>query len=610
MKETATVIGEPRNSPPDRIPVRECPARRPGGAGLRPTPPPLGHTFLAALLAALSTFAAPQTAAQPHPRYENIAAESGLTKAIPNGGDKSKTWILETTGSGAAWIDYDNDGFLDVFLVSGPGSPNRLYRNTGQGKLTDVTAKTLPARDGWGQGVCAGDYDNDGFTDLFVTYWGQNALLRNRAGERFDDATAQAGLAQPRRRYNTGCAFLDYDRDGDLDLFVANYLQFDFETTPKPGDNPYCFYRNIPVACGPRGLPFDTQILYRNNGDGTFADVSDNAGIAQAGQHYALGVLTGDFNNDGFPDVYVACDRTPSILFINQAGRSFSEEALLRGAALDENGKALSGMGAAAADFNGDGRLDIFRTNFSDERSTLYLNRGEGDFDEATTNAGIAQNTRYVGWGAGFLDFDNDAWPDLLLVNGHVFPEVETLQTDIRYRDRAILYRNQGDGTFADISEKSGPGILEKHAARGAAFGDYDNDGRIEILINNQNEPPTLLKQTAPDRSNWIILKLEGAGGQQPQAVEAGSDVAGARPANSNRGAIGAKVQVKTGERIQTQEVRSGGSYLSQSDLRLHFGLGPAETADQITVTWPGGRQQSLKGVRANQIRTIKESAP
>jgi hypothetical protein len=329
--------------------------------------------------------------------------------------------------------------------------------------------------------------------------------------------------------------------------------------------------------------------------------------MTQAGKHYALGVLTGDFNNDGFPDIYVACDRTPSILFMNQAGKAFSEEALLRGAALDENGKALSGMGAAAADFNGDGRLDIFRTNFSDERSTLYRNRGEGDFDEATTNAGMAQNTRYVGWGAGFLDYDNDTWPDLLLVNGHVFPEVETLQTDIRYRDRAILYRNQGDGTFVDISEKAGPGILEKHAARGAAFGDYDNDGQIEILINNQNEPPTLLKQTTAAPGNWIILKL-GSGEKQSQSVAAEPGAAGAQPAKSNRAAIGTRVEVKTGERTQTQEVRSGGSYLSQSDLRLHFGLGPAETADQITITWPSGRQQSLKAVRANQIQTIKES--
>ncbi len=547
----------------------------------RPVPAVALLTLLTALLAA-------QPYAKAQPRFENIAARVGLTEAIPNGGDKTKTWIVETTGSGAAWIDYDNDGLLDAFLVSGSGSPSRLYRNTGQGELTDVTSKTLPPRDGWGQGVCAGDYDNDGFTDLLVTYWGQNSLLRNAAGRRFEDVTSQSGLRQERTRYNTGCAFLDYDLDGDLDLFVANYLRFDFETTPKPGDNPYCFYRNMPVACGPRGLPFDTQLLYRNDGDGTFTNVSDASGVAETSQHYALGVLTGDFNGDGYPDIYVACDRTPSILFINQTDGTFAEEALLRGAALDENGKALSGMGAAAADFNGDGRLDIFRTNFSDERSTLYRNRGEGDFDEATTSAGMAHNTRYVGWGTGFLDFDNDTWPDLLLVNGHVFPEVEALQTDIRYRDRAILYHNQGEGSFADLSEQAGPGILEKHAARGAAFGDYDNDGHVEVLINNQNEPPTLLDQTTTPAGNWIILKLEGS--------------------KSNRSAIGAKVQVTTGDRVQMQEVRSGGGYLSQNDLRLHFGLGQAERADQVTIIWPGGQQQIVKGLAANEIHTLRQS--
>jgi hypothetical protein len=541
----------------------------------------------------LLTCVAHPAAAQPGPRFENIAAKAGLTKSIPNGGDQSKTWILETTGSGAAWIDYNNDGFLDAFLVSGPGSPSRLYRNTGKGTFTDVTVETLPNRDGWGQGVCAGDYDNDGFPDLFITYWGQNALLRNRAGQRFEDLAARARLTQDRTRYNTGCAFLDYDRDGDLDLFVANYLRFDFETTPRPGENPYCFYRNVPVACGPRGLPFDTQILYRNNGDGTFSDVSGAAGITEARQHYGLGVLTGDFNADGFPDIYVACDRTASILFMNQTDGTFAEEALLRGAALDENGKALSGMGAAAADFNGDGHLDIFRTNFSDERATLYRNRGEGDFDEVTTTAGMAHNTRYVGWGAGFLDYDNDTWPDLLLVNGHVFPEVEKLKTDIRYRDQAILYHNEGNGAFADVSDEAGTGILERHAARGAAFGDYDKDGQIEVLINNQNEPPTLLKQASStntagaSKANWIILKLQGT--------------------NSNRGAVGAKVEVISGERTQILEVRSGGGYLSQNDLRLHFGLGSVERAGRVTVTWPTGKRQSLQSVPANRIHTIRE---
>ncbi len=548
---------------------------------------PVGLWPSLALFAAV--FAAAAFPAGPAPRFENVAAKTGLTKAIPNGGEKTKTWVLETTGSGAAFLDYDNDGLLDALLVSGPGGPSRLYRNSGDGTFADVTQGTLPPRDGWGQGVCAGDYDNDGFTDLFITYWGQNWLLRNVDGKRFEDVTERAGLKQDRTRYNTGCAFLDYDRDGRLDLFVANYLQFDFKTTPRPGDNPYCFYRNVPVACGPRGLPFETQLLYRSNGDGTFTDVSSSSGITRARQHYALGVLTGDFDNDGFPDIYVACDRTPSILFMNQRDGTFSEEALLRGTALDENGNALSGMGVTAADFNGNGRLDIFRTNFSDERSTLYRNRGEGDFDEATTAAGMGHNTRFVGWGTGFFDFDNDSWPDLLLVNGHVFPEVERLATDIRYRERPILYQNRGDGSFADISEKAGPGILEQHASRGAAFGDYDNDGLVEVLINNQNEPPSLLKQTSRPQGSWIILKLEGV--------------------KSNRSAIGAKVRVVTGARTQMDEVRSGGSYLSQSDLRLHFGLGTADKVDQILIDWPSGARQTLSNLRAGEIHTIRETA-
>ena len=351
--------------------------------------------------------------------FQNVARQAGFTHSIPNGGATSKKWLIETTGSGVAWLDADNDGRLDAVVVSGPGAPTRLYRNTGAGKFT---ASALGPRDGWGQGVCAGDYDNDGFTDLLVTYWGQNALYHNIAGKRFEEVAVRAGLEQDRVRWNTGCAFLDYDNDGDLDLFVANYLKFDFASTPKPGDNPYCFYKNVPVACGPRGLPFDRNLLYRNNGDGTFTDVSESSGIAAPDQNYGLGAITGDFNGDGLIDIYVACDQTPSILYINRGDGTFRDEALLRGAALDENGKALSGMGAAAADTDGDGWPDIFRTNFSDERETLYRNRGKGEFDDATLAAGMAHNTRFVGWGCGFFDFDNDGWPDLLLVQRPCVP--------------------------------------------------------------------------------------------------------------------------------------------------------------------------------------------
>jgi hypothetical protein len=520
--------------------------------------------------------------------FRNVAAEAGLIHSFPNGGGTSKKYIIETTGSGIAFIDYDNDGLLDIFVVSGPGSTNRLYRNTGHGKFVDVTAQTGLTHTGWGQGVCAGDFDNDGYTDLFVTYWGANVLYRNHGGHYFEDVTAAAHLTQDRVRYNTGCAFIDYDNDGHLDLFVANYLKFDFTSTPKPGENPFCFYRGLPVNCGPRGLPFDRNILYHNNGDGTFRDVSIESGIAKPDQNYSLGVLTGDFNGDGLTDIYVACDQTPSLLYINKGNGIFSEEGLLRGVALDDNGKALSGMGATAVDYNGDGALDIFRTNFSDERETLYRNRGRGEFDDATVDAGLGGNTRFVGWGCGAFDFDNDGWKDLLLVNGHAFPEVDHLNTDVTYRERAILYRNLGNGRFADISESSGTGVLELHSSRGAAFGDYDNDGGVEIAINNQNERPSLLHRSGPAGGNWVILQLEGA--------------------QANRSGIGARVRLTAGGRTQIDEVRSGGSYLSQNDLRLHFGIGAATRIDEINIAWPGGATQKHRNLPVNRVIALKES--
>ena len=517
--------------------------------------------------------------------FVNVARDAGLTLAIPNGGVASKQYILETTGSGVAWIDYDNDGLLDVFLVSGPGGPSRMYHNEGRGKFRDTTAELGMTRTGWGQGVCAGDYDNDGYTDLFVTYWGANILYHNARGKRFEDVTAKAGLKQDRVRYNTGCAFLDYDNDGKLDLFVANYVKFDFETTPKPGANPYCFYRGVAVNCGPRGLPFDRNLLYHNTG-AAFRDVSDASGISKPDRNYSLGVLTGDFNGDGLADIYVACDQTPSILYINRGDGTFSEEALLRGAALDGNGKALSGMGATAGDYLHAGAASIFRTNFSDEPSTLYRNRGKGEFEDATSSAGLGQPSRYVGWGCGFFDYDNDGWLDLLLVNGHAFPEVDRLKIDIRYRERAILYRNV-DGKFVDVSRTSGAGIGEEHVSRGAAFGDFDNDGSIEVLVNNQNETPSLLRQSARPAGHWIEFRLEGV--------------------RANRSAIGAKVTVIAGALRQTAEVRSGGGYLSQNDLRLHFGLGAATTVDRVEIVWPGGGKQIESGLGVNRLATILE---
>jgi glutamine amidotransferase-like uncharacterized protein len=521
--------------------------------------------------------------------FNNISHDAGLTQTFPNGGAVSKQYIIETTGSGIAMIDYDNDGLPDIFVLSGEGGTNRMYHNLGHDRFREVTDAVGVRSSGWAQGVCAGDYDNDGFTDLFVTYWGQNHLYRNIHGKRFEDVTLPAHLMQDRTRYNTGCAFVDIDNDGHLDLFVSNYLKFDPGTTPQPGANPYCYYRGVAVNCGPRGLPFDHNILYRNNGNGTFTDISESSGIAAPDGHYSLSVLTGDFNHDGLTDIYVACDQTPSLLYINQGHGKFEEEGVLRGAAFDQNGRAMSGMGLDASSYDNRATLSIFRTNFSDEFETLYRNRGDGNFDEVTLDAGLGKNTRYVGWGTGFFDFDNDGWKDLLLVNGHVFPEVEKLNIDIHYKDRAILYHNLGDGKFADVSKESGPAFAELHSSRGAAFGDIDNDGNIEVAVNNQNEAPSLLKSSGSS-GHWALLQLQGT--------------------RSNRSAIGARVTLTTGTHIQYSEVRSGGSYLSQNDLRLHFGLGTATTIDSIEIQWPSGTRQSLKAQPVNRIIPITEPHP
>lgn len=535
------------------------------------------------LLAALCAFGC--AAQSPLPRFQDMAREAGITHPVPNGGTASKQFIIETTGSGVAFVDYDNDGRPDAFVLSGPGSASRMYHNEGGGRFRETTGELGLTRDGWAQGVCAGDYDNDGYTDFFVTYWGRNSLYHNLGGKRFEDVGEKLGLSQDRVRYNSGCAFLDYDNDGKLDLFVANYLKFGFDTTPKPGANPYCFYRGIAVNCGPRGLPFDRNRLYHNEGK-AFRDVSEVSGIAKPNGNYALGVLTADFDGDGLTDIYVACDQTPSLLYINNGDGTFSEEALLRGAALDESGKALSGMGVAAGDYLREGRPSIFRTNFSDELETLYRNRGKGEFEDVSIEAGLGQNTRFVGWGCGFLDFDNDGWLDLLLVNGHAFPEVDKLNLDIHYRERAILYRND-KGHFVDISERAGPGILGKHSARGLALADIDDDGTLEVLINNQGEPPSLLRQTTKPGGHWITLKLEGV--------------------KANRSAIGTKVRLTTGPLVQTAEVRSGGGYLSQSDFRLHFGMGGAAKVDEVEITWPGGARQVVRNVAANRVVVLRE---
>ena len=534
----------------------------------------------------------------------DVATQAGLNSVCVFGDAHTKRWIIETTGCGIAFFDYDQDGWPDIFQVNGTtleagnskiqnqqDPTNHLYHNNRDGTFTDVTAKAGLRRTGWGQGVCIGDYDNDGFDDLLVTSWGQNVLYHNNGDGTFTDVTAKAGLVQrgPRPRWNTGCCFVDYDRDGHLDLFIANYVDLDLSQTPAMGAGKYCQWKGIPVMCGPRGLPGATNILYHNNGDGTFEDVSAKSGILNTSGHYAFTVLTGDFDNDGWPDIYVACDSTPSILYHNNHDGTFTDIAIPSGCAYNEDGQEQAGMGASAGDYNCDGWLDIFKTNFSDDTSSLYRNNGDGTFTDATFAAGMGLNTRYLGWGCGFVDLDNDGWLDVFQANGHVYPELEKAGLDTPFKEPKILYRNLRNGRFEDVSSRAGSGVLLARAARGVAFGDFDNDGDIDIVINNMNDTATLLRNDGGEKKRWLKVKTLGT--------------------RSNRTGIGARVRVVVGNHSQIDEVRSGGSYISQNDLRLHFGLGSAAKADLVEVRWPSGQVDRLKDVDSNQVVWVKEGA-
>jgi hypothetical protein len=528
----------------------------------------------------------------PEVRYEDIAARAGLTGKNVSGAERGPQYIVETTGTGVAIFDYDNDGLPDIFLVNadrlqkaGPAPTHFLYHNLGGLKFEDVTEKAGLAHTGWGQGVCAGDIDNDGYTDLFVTQWGQNVLFRNQGNATFRDETKERGLANPTTRWSTGCAFVDFNRDGYLDLVVAHYVDFDLAKTPRPGDQSQCRWKGVPVMCGPRGLPGETISLYQNDGHGHFTDVSDQLHITGPKRFYGFTPLVADFDNDGWPDIYVACDSTASLYYHNKGGKSFEEVGAVAGVAYNEDGREQAGMGATAADYNGDGLLDIFKTNFADDTHTLYRNAGRNNFDDATIASGLAINTKYLGWGTAFLDIDNDGWKDLILANGHVYPEVDDAHTGERFKQRRLLYWNRGDGQFFDLSASAGPGIAAEHSSRGLAVGDLDNDGDLEIVIVNLNESPTLLKNFAPRTGNSLLVRA---------VAPWGSD------------AIGARVTLTSGGRKQIDEVRSGGSFISQSDFRLHFGLGTAASAD-ISIRWPDGKIENAAGIAANQMVTIEE---
>jgi hypothetical protein len=520
--------------------------------------------------------------------FTNVAQKAGLTARTVYGGRDTNTYLLETTGTGVASIDYDGDGWVDIFLVNGTvleGFPagkeptNHLYRNRGNGTFEDVTVRAGVAASGWGQGACVGDYDNDGRDDLYVTYWGRNRLYRNKGNGTFEDVSLGAGVSGDRVRWGAGCAFLDYDRDGRLDLMVANYIDLDLGATPLPSSG-LCRYKGLPVACGPPGLPGAKNVLYHNRGDGTFADVSDTSGITRASGTYGLGVATLDFDDDGWVDVYVANDSNPSALYRNNRNGTFTDIATSAGCAYSQDGKAQAGMGLAIGDYDRNGTMDIFKTNFAGDTSTLYANTGKGLCEDRTFAAGFGLNTRWLGWGVGFLDLDSDGWLDLFLVNGHVYPEAG-------YEQRKVVYRNLRTGRFVDISDQLGPPVTTPKAGRGAAFADFDNDGDVDVVVNNLHDTPDLFRLDQTGERHWITLKLVGT--------------------RSNRSAIGAQVRLVTADSEQRQEVRGGGSYYSQNDLRLHFGLGRARTIERIIVRWPNGLEETWSTLAVDRAHTLTE---
>jgi hypothetical protein len=536
------------------------------------------------------------TAPTPVANFVDVAEKAGLNLKITFGGKARKKYIIETTGTGVAIFDYDNDGWPDIFVVNGTtleGFPkgqeptSHLYHNNHDGTFTDVSAKAGIAANGWGQGACVGDYDNDGWDDLYVTYYGKNRLYHNQRNGTFKEVGETAGVSGSGKDWGSGCAFVDYDRDGKLDLMIADYVDFDLVTAPNPGEGIACNWKGVPVMCGPRGLKPAHNILYHNVGNGKFEDVSTKAGIEKTQGHYCLSVSPIDYNNDGWPDIYVACDSTPSILYRNNHDGTFTDVGVIAGAAFNEDGREQAGMGSTIADYDGDGNLDIFKTNFSDDTSTLYHNNGNGTFTDVTFAGGLGLHTQYLGWGTMFFDFDNDGWPDLLLVNGHVYPEVDANHLGSEFEEPAVLYHNSGTGTFTDVSATAGPAFKEKASSRGLAIGDLWNDGCMSAVITNMNGPISLFANQQKNANHWIAFKTVGT--------------------KSNHDGIGARIKVTSGKRLLVDEVRSGSSYNSNSDMRVHFGLGTTDRVDAVEIRWPSGLVEQFKSARIDSINTMKE---
>jgi enediyne biosynthesis protein E4 len=537
--------------------------------------------------------------------FVDIAERAGLRAPSIYGGVDRKRFIIETNGAGVALLDYDNDGWLDALVLngtrlkdgrrdvvdypSGAAPVSHLYRNNRDGSFTDVSARSGLRASGWASSVCAGDYDNDGFLDLFITYYGQNVLYRNRRDGTFADETKAAGFPIGGTRWGSGCSFFDYDRDGRADLFVANYLRFDLAAAAEVGNGPNCLWKGVPVNCGPRGLPFDTNLLFHNNGNGTFSDVSKASGIAVVTGRYAMTASAADFDGDGWLDIYVACDSTASILYRNNHDGTFRDVAVPSGVAYSENGAQQAGMGLAAADFNGDGLIDLLKTHFADDIPALYRNLGKGLFEDVAAASGVGVQNRYVEWGAGLPDLDNDGRADLVYVTGNVYPEVEAVLPRYPHRSPRIVFRNVDGARFEDVSGRSGSGALAAHSSRGAAFGDVDNDGDVDVLVFNMNEPPSLLRNDRNGTGRWIAVRLQGT--------------------RSDRAALGATVRVTANGRTQARVALSQASYYSHDDLRLHFGLGAAAAVDAVEVRWPSGAVETVRDLPIGRVVTIKEGA-
>jgi len=534
-------------------------------------------------------------------KFSNIAAEAGLTRRFTSGHETSKRFIIEANGSGVAMLDYDNDGRLDLFMVNGSrldgfkvgDTPtNHLFRNNGSKGFEEVTRKAGVDQTGWGNGIAAGDIDNDGWTDLYVTYWGPNLLYRNRGDGTFEEIGVKSGTAGPAREWSSGATFFDYDRDGRLDLLVTSYLEFDPSTTPLPGRSPNCEWKGMPVLCGPRGLPFGRVRLYRNLGDLRFEEVTVKSGIGGLKGIYAFTPVAVDLNGDGWTDIYIACDTTPSILLRNNRDGTFTDIGAEAGVAFSEHGFEQAGMGVGVGDFDNDGRLDLVKTNFSGDYPNLYRNTGDWIFEDVVIRAGLAVNPQYVAWGIGMADLDNDGLSDILQVNGHVYPEIDasTTKSQESYRNPRLVYRNLGDGKFEDVSSLAGSGIAERYSSRGAAFGDFDNDGDVDLLVMNMGDAPSLLRNDLPVGSGrWVQLRLEGT--------------------KSNRSAIGAVVTLEAGGQRQTRALVGQSSYISQNDLRIHFGLGNAARIERLRVVWPNGQTEEFSGATVDSILHLVEGS-